>query len=79
MQVWLRGPPRGVKVLEFLEFWNPDGDSDCKFTMKMEVGRLGAPAAKTSKLKLRKRQDDPSGAGGKSGEIRRVLEPGGPF
>ena len=43
-RVWLRGPPRGVKVVEFLEFWRPDGHSDCKLAMQMEVGRLGAPA-----------------------------------
>ena len=36
---------RRVKVVKFLGSWRPDGHSDCKFTMKMEVGRLGAPAA----------------------------------
>ena len=43
MQVWLRGPPRGVKVLELLALWNPDGLSACKFTMKIEVGLLAGP------------------------------------
>ena len=39
------GPPWVVKVVEFLEFLTPDGHSDCKLTMKVEVGRLGGPAA----------------------------------
>ena len=38
-------------------------------------GGPGRKAAKTSKLKRRKRQEDPWGAGGKSGEIPWVLEP----
>ena len=53
----------------------------CNLRYKLEVGRLGAArrtimrkAAKTSKLKRSKRQEDPWGAGGKSGAIPRVLE-----
>ena len=40
-----RGPPRGVKVVEFLKFRSPDGDSDSRFTMKVEVGLLAGPPA----------------------------------
>ena len=36
------GALRGVKVLEFVEFWNPDGYSDGKIVMKIEVGFLPA-------------------------------------
>ena len=71
---------RGVQVVAFPRSWSPDGNSDCKLMMHMEVGRLGAPAAgrlrkagQTCKLKRRKRQADPSGSGGKSGEIPLVF------
>ena len=36
-------PGAGVKVDEFIAFWSPDGHSACKFTVEMQVGRLGAP------------------------------------
>ena len=59
------------RLVKLLRFWSRDGSSDCKLAMKMEVGRLGAPAAgplrkagKTCKLKRRKRQEDPCGGGG---------------
>ena len=32
-------------MVEFLEFWSPDGESDCKFTMKVQVGLLVGPPA----------------------------------
>ena len=30
--------------MKFLGFYSPEGHPDCKFTMKVEVGCLGAPA-----------------------------------
>ena len=35
---------KGVKVVKFQGFQSPEAHSDCKLTMKVEVGRLGAPA-----------------------------------
>ena len=30
--------------MNFIRFQSPEGHPDCEFTMKVEVGRLGAPA-----------------------------------
>ena len=59
----------GLKNLRFFKVFGSEG------LLRVSWGGPGGKPAKTSKLKPRKREEDPWGAGGKSGEIRRVLEP----
>ena len=58
-----------MKNLRFFKVFGSEG------LLRVSWGGPGGKPAKTSKLKPRKREEDPWGAGGKSGEIRRVLEP----